>query len=91
LLGQTTQMQEVEIDETTLQTIAATTHGLYFNAIDTDGLREIYAQINQLEKSEVEVQIFVRYKELAIWGLLPALCFMVIELGLRLTILRTLP
>jgi Ca-activated chloride channel family protein len=91
IFGRRTQMIESEIDEEVLKSIAETTHALYFRATDTDGLRQIYEQINDLEKSEVEVQVFVRYKELAAWVLLPALVLLLLELGLRHTVFRTLP
>jgi len=91
IFGRRTQMIESEIDEETLQAIAETTGALYFRATDSAGLRQIYAQINALEKSEVEVQIFTRYKELAAWVLLPALGLLLVELLLRHTLLRTLP
>jgi Ca-activated chloride channel family protein len=89
--GSTTRMVESEIDEQILQEIAATTSGLYFRAKDTAGLQQIYEQINQLEKSEVEVQRFVRYRELAAWLLVPALALILLELLLRNTLFRTLP
>lgn len=91
LFGRRTQMIESKIDEQTLQAIAEKTGALYFRATDSDGLRQIYAQINDLEKSEVEVQIFTRYKELAAWVLIPALGLLLLEVVLRQTILRTLP
>ncbi|MCP4542335.1 MAG: VWA domain-containing protein [Chloroflexi bacterium] len=91
LFGQTTQMIESEIDEETLQRIAETTNALYFRATDTEGLRQIYDQIDQMEKSEVEVQVFTRYKELAGWVLFPALGLLLLELILRYTVFRTLP
>ncbi|MFP4395208.1 MAG: VWA domain-containing protein [Anaerolineales bacterium] len=91
LFGKTTQMIESEIDEETLQAIADVTGALYFRATDTEGLRQIYDQINQLEKSEVEVQVFTRYKELAAWALIPALALLLIEWLLRRTLFRTLP
>ncbi len=91
LFGKTTQMIESEIDEETLQTIADQTGALYFRATDTEGLRQIYDQINEMEKSEVEVQIFTRYKELAAWVLIPALALLLIEWLLRRTLFRTLP
>jgi len=91
IFGRRTQMIESEIDEEVLRNIADTTGALYFRATDTNGLRQIYAQINDLEKSEVEVQVFVRYKELAAWVLLPALILLLLELGLRHTVFRTLP
>ena len=91
LFGPTTQMIESEIDEETLRRIADETGGLYFRAKDTDGLTQIYAQIDQLEKSEVEVQVFTRYRELAGWLLLPALGLILLEMLLRNTLFRTLP
>lgn len=91
LFGEKTRLIESEIDEETLQAIADTTNALYFRATDTAGLREIYDQINELEKSEVEVQVYTRYKELAAWVLVPALVLMLLDLVLRHTLFRTLP
>jgi Ca-activated chloride channel family protein len=91
LFGPTTRLVESEIDEETLQKIASETGGLYFRAKDTAGLQQIYDQINQLEKSEVEVQVFTRYRELAGWLLLPALGLIVLEMLLRKTWFRSLP
>jgi Ca-activated chloride channel family protein len=91
IFGKTTQMIESEIDEETLQRIAEGTGALYFRATDTEGLRQIYDQINRMEKSEVQVQVFTRYKELAGGVLLPALCLLALDLILRHTIFRTLP
>ena len=91
LFGTTTRMIESEIDEETLQQIADETNGLYFRAQDTQGLQQIYEQINQLEKSDVEVQVFTRYRELAGGLLLAALGLLLLEALLRRTILRSLP
>jgi len=91
LLGPTTRLIESEIDEATLQQIADATGGLYFRAQDTAGLQQIYDQIIRLEKSEVEVQVFTRYRELAGWFLLPALGLILLELFLRHTLFRALP
>jgi Ca-activated chloride channel family protein len=91
LLGPTTRLVESEIDEETLQQIADAIGGLYFRAQDTAGLQQIYDQINGLEKSEVEVQVFTRYRELAGWFLLPALALILVELLLRHTLFRALP
>lgn len=56
----------VSIDEETLTKVADITHGRYFRATDTDSLVKIYSEIDQLEKSNVESQHFVDYRELAI-------------------------
>ncbi len=60
------QYEFVNIDEKTLRTIAETTGGQYFRATDTTSLESIYEEIDQLEKTKVETQQFVDYKELAI-------------------------
>ena len=83
--------QESQIDEETLQQIADITGGTYFRAEDTDGLRQIYDEINELEKSQVEVQVFNQYEEQAMWILIPALMMIALELILRQTIFRTIP
>jgi Ca-activated chloride channel family protein len=57
---------EVNIDEDTLRKIATSTGGRYFRATDTDSLARIYGEIDQLEKTKVEAQHFVDYRELAI-------------------------
>jgi len=54
----------VEIDEEILKKIAAQTGGKYFRATDTNKLREIYAQINEMEKTKIEVKEFTKYSEL---------------------------
>ena len=56
----------VSIDEETLTKVAAITGGRYFRATDTESLEKIYSEIDQLEKTKVEAQHFVDYRELAI-------------------------
>ena len=87
----TIQYQESQLDEATLQEIADITGGRYFRAEDTAGLKQIYAEIDSLEKSQVEVERFTRYQELMGWLLIPALGLFVSELFLRKTVFRKLP
>lgn len=56
----------VNIDEATLKKVAETTGAKYFRATDTDSLKAIYSEIDQLEKTKVEVEHFVDYRELAV-------------------------
>ncbi len=63
---QVIQWMNVNIDEDALQRLAETTGGRYFRATDTDSLKDIYLEIDQLEKSELESQQFVNYRELAV-------------------------
>ena len=80
-----------DLDEEVLTEIANMTGGRYFRAENAAGLEEIYEEINLLEKSELDVRLFTRYQELAIWLLLPALMMLFGELALRNTLLRKLP
>jgi Ca-activated chloride channel family protein len=79
------------IDEQLLQRMAATTGGAYFRARDKQALEGVYARINQLEKSNVEVVTRTRFYEEYHWFLLAALLFLALEGFLRYTLFRTLP
>ena len=56
-------LTKVEIDEELLQAIADDTGGLYFRATDTKKLKDIYDEINKLEKTEVEEFKYYNYEE----------------------------
>ena len=61
-----------EIDEETLKHIADLTGGKFFRATDIKTLASIYAEIDLLEKSVIEVKEYTLYKELYGWFLIPA-------------------
>ena len=54
----------IELDEKTLTQIAQITDGKYFRAKDEKGLKEIYAEINRMEKTKIKVKEYVQYEEL---------------------------
>jgi Ca-activated chloride channel family protein len=83
--------QQSILDEVTLQEIADATGGRYFRAEDTAGLKQIYDEINALEQSQVEIESYTRYQELAAWLLIPALVILLGEILLRKTVFRKLP
>ena len=66
-------MTKVEIAEVLLKEIAATTGGQYFRATDNRKLEEVYAEINKLEKTEIEEFKYYNYQErfrpLILWAL----------------------
>ena len=64
-----------EIDEETLKSISKRTNGRYFRATNVSALEEVYATIDQLERTEIEVKEYTRYRELFGWFLIPALVF----------------
>ena len=62
-----------EIDEVTLKKIASVTGGKYYRATDIKALELIYSDINDLERSDIEVNEYTHYEELYGWFLIPAL------------------
>ena len=84
-------MADVEIDEELLRNIATTTSGRYFRANDNEALRAIYEQINQMEKSEVEVTHYTSYEELYMGWLVIALLLLAAEFVVARVILNRLP
>jgi Ca-activated chloride channel family protein len=81
----------VDIDERTLEKIAATTGGRYFRATDLQSLRAVYAEIDRSEKTPFEAPQYLDYRELYPWLAWPALALLLIEVGLAETVLRKLP
>lgn len=81
----------VEIDEAVLQQIAAITGGQYFRATDNDKLKQIYQEIDQLEKTKIEVKHFSKKQEQYFWFALTGMLLLVAEGVLRYTVLRKIP
>lgn len=80
---------KVEIDEKLLQEIADVTGGKYFRATNNKKLKEIYTEINKLEKTDVEEFKFYNYEEKYRPLILLAGFLLLIELLLRYTIFRS--
>lgn len=81
----------MDLDEGLLQKIAEETGGKYYRAKDTEGLKQIYENIDSLEKTKKEVQIFHNYKEHYHYFLWSSLAFFLLEILLSLTGLRRIP
>ena len=81
----------VEIDEETLQEIANNTGGEYFRATDNNKLKQIYEQIDQLEKSKIEVKEFSQKNEEFLTFVLLAAFLLLSDIILRNTLLRQIP
>ncbi|MBE6295943.1 MAG: VWA domain-containing protein [Bacteroidales bacterium] len=81
----------VEIDEKTLENIAVATGGEYFRATDKESLRQIYSEIDKLERTKLNVQQYQEYEELYQIFALFAVLSLMLELLLRYTILRRIP
>ena len=79
----------VEIDEALLKEISEVTGGKYFRATDNKSLEEIYAEIDELEKTEIEEFRFYNYEEKFRPLILLAGFLLLIEVLLRFTIFRS--
>jgi len=80
---------QVEIDEELLKEIANATGGQYFRATDNRKLKEIYKEIDKLEKTDVEEFKFYNYEEKYRPLILIAGLFLILELLLRFTLFRS--
>ena len=80
---------QVEIDEKLLKEIATETGGKYFRATNNKKLEDIYAEIDQLEKTEIEEFKYYNYEEKFRPLVLMALGLLVLEFLLRHTLLRS--
>jgi Ca-activated chloride channel family protein len=84
-------MDRVDVDEKTLQAVAAQTGGTFYRATDTDSLQKIYEQINRLETTAQTVQKFEHVEELYSWALIPSAAIFGFALLLQNTRFRRLP
>lgn len=81
----------VDLDEKMLTQIASITGGEYFRATDNKKLKDIYDQIDEMEKYHISVNTVTKRKELYMPYAILALCLVVFELLLRRTVLRNIP
>ncbi|MGL5272886.1 MAG: vWA domain-containing protein [Phocaeicola sp.] len=81
----------VEIDEKTLTEIAHITNGNYFRATSNDKLKEVYAEIDKLERTKLNVKEFSKKEETyQIWALLALLCIL-LDIVIRNSVLKKIP
>ena len=84
-------MVEVEIDEELLREISSMTGAKYFRAENAEALTKIYDEIDQMEKSKVEITDYVSYEELYLGWLILGLLLLVAELFVSRIVLNRLP
>ena len=82
-------LTKVEIDEKLLKTIAETTGGLYFRATDNKKLKDIYDEINKLEKTEVQEFKYTNAEEVYRIFVLISISLILLEWILRTTIFKS--
>jgi Ca-activated chloride channel family protein len=89
--GNMTNKKKLEFNEGLLKNIAVETGGQYFHATDQNALKNIYASINKLEKTQIKITSYDRFTEEFLPWLLIALALLVIEVVLRYTLFRKFP
>ena len=65
-----------QIDEQTLKKVASVTGGKYFRATDASGLKKVYEEISQLERTKIDVKEYTQYRELYSWILVMTIIIM---------------
>ncbi len=78
------QWAQVTMDEELLRDIAHTTGGRYYNARDPKGLEEALADIDRLEKTTIQKELYHHCTELFPWFLLPAVGLLMVTSSLNL-------
>lgn len=81
----------VDVDEKTLEKIAQSTDGKFFRATNNKALKQIYLEIDRLEKTRIEVKAYRSYTELFYDWAWVGLIALVLEIALSGTLLRKLP
>lgn len=76
--------QRSNVDDAELTRLAEKTGGVYFRATDFDSLKQVYAQIDKMERTAVDADRFLRYDEKFMPFLLAGLILLLLERGLAL-------
>ena len=84
-------MMNVEIDEELLREISSLTGGKYFRAENAEALTKIYDEIDQMEKSKVEINDYISYEELYLGWLIWGLILLIAEVLISRVVLNRLP
>ena len=85
------QDMKVDIDEPTLKDIASITGGKYFRATDKSKLRDIFEEIDKMEKTKISVREFSKKQEEYLPFALIAFGLLLLFIVLRNTLLRSIP
>jgi len=91
IFGVQMQYVDVEIDEDILSKIAQMTGGMYFRATDNRKLSEIYEEIDQLEKTKIDVKEFSKKEEKYLGLSFIAALLLLLEILFRNTLFRNIP
>ena len=81
----------IDLDEELLGKIADLTGGQYYRATDTETLAKIYQTIDELEKTEREIEVFRLYEESYSSFVWPALILIILEICFNISRWRRIP
>ena len=81
----------VEIDENVLRQIAQTANGQYYRATSNSKLKEVYEEIDKLERTKLQVKEFSKNQEQYQPLALALLLSLLLSILLKQTVLRTIP
>lgn len=84
-------MQRQEVDEETLKKVANASHGVFYRARDLETLKSVYEEIDLLEKTEIEVEQFTRFEEIAKGWIIAGIILLMMEQILSLSRIGRLP
>ena len=90
-IGPVVEHKKLQFNEPLLKSLADQTGGQYFHATDNEALIKIYASINQLEKSKIDVSSYNYYTDKFLPFLIAAFALLIIEILLRYTIFKKFP
>jgi Ca-activated chloride channel family protein len=79
------------LDEELLRRIANETGGRYFRARDKEGLKNIYDQIDQMERSDVQIISSKKFEERWLVFIFASLLFLILEIVLKFTVFKKFP
>ena len=83
--------EKVEIDEKLLKNIADETGGKYFRAKDNESLNSIYREIDNLEKSKVEITVYHRFTDKFYPFVFAAMILIFLEILMKYTVFKKFP
>ena len=90
--GNTYYSQEyMPFKEDTCREIARIGNGVFFRAADTKTMTEIFEQIDQFEKTEIELQKYESYQDIFMWFLGAGVCLLGATFALRQTVWSKVP
>ena len=85
------QFMEVKLDEELLRDIAKKTGGKYFQATNNEALGNVYEEIDELEKTKIQVTRVTRTTEEFHWYLIIGGLIFLLELLIRYLVVRNIP